>query len=406
MSQSFYEASAADWVLCSCSTSGDGPLILGAALEGYATFQEAFKTETKVWYSLIAENNEREAGIGIYKPDVNVLVRDEVWSTLRAGGKYSIRGSNPIAPIYLNGSTMVACTMNASLIQMMRDRTNALTALFDGGSMGQVLTKVSDTDYDFVWSTIQFPAVSQYFLGPHSTPPVTDVIGAMYYDTTHGRTYVFDGTSWKAIESVSPAVKSSLTYEATSGQDDFNITHPDIYGNTASFSQGNILEGVDVHSKGLRLVFDDGTGNGDYTVDRANNLIHLNSPADLNDIIQIDVLTPRELLAPGGVSTHMCLDLDTDWSVPGHPTGLIDGVRTQFALYYNDAIDGIKEISTSGSAEVAVFYNGVRQQPTIDYTVTGNDLALQFAPVATDVIWALWYKPEGGSTGVIDGGFY
>ena len=71
----------------------------------------------------------------------------------------------------------------------------------------------------------------------------------------------------------------ALTYVAVAGQQEFITTVPDIYGQIYDFEPRLDHDtAVDVHLNGVKLVWDDGTTNGDYTVDLDTDTVRLNVP--------------------------------------------------------------------------------------------------------------------------------
>lgn len=239
-------------------------------------------------------------------------------------------------------------------------------------------------------------------------------IGQSY---VHGnRTWSWDGAAWHAdpvagsfASNLTAAARASLLYEVTAIQDPLSsigLGTTDLHGNSYTLRTSYPFEQIMVWVNGLLLAEDDGTGLvGDWTTDTALNSIDFVTPLVENDVLQIVVLTPPELASIGSVNAHEVLDLDIDWTNPLHPSGEIDGIQTVFELYYMDATATEVPIDASASAEVAIFIDGVQQQPTVDYTVSGSTLTfLTGAPGADTGVWAIWYQPAATAQGVLSYG--
>lgn len=237
------------------------------------------------------------------------------------------------------------------------------------------------------------------------------VVGQTY--TYGNETWSWDGIAWHvdpianaALRTLTPASRSTLTYEVTAGMaplSSIGLGTPDIYGNSYALSDTFPYEQVSVHVDGLLLVEDDGGGLlGDWTVDTSLNTLDFVSPLAEGQIIQVAILTPPSLYAQGSVNAREVLDIDTDWATPGHPPGEIDGIQTVFELYWLDPTATEVPISATASAEVSVFVDGVQQRPSIDYTVSGSTLTfLMAAPAADSTVWAIWYQPAATAQGVL-----
>jgi Phage Tail Collar Domain/Collagen triple helix repeat (20 copies) len=134
----------ADWVLASAKVVGTGPIPIGPAQEGYSSFQDAFPTDRKVWYSLYADNGNRECGIGDYSAVDNILYRTEIHSVLVDGIQYSIKNGDSISPIRLNATTIVGCTLNAEAWYLLDERIAAIESVTEG--LGLNVFGPTDTD--------------------------------------------------------------------------------------------------------------------------------------------------------------------------------------------------------------------------------------------------------------------
>ena len=78
----------------------------------------------------------------------------------------------------------------------------------------------------------------------------------------------------------------TLYYIAGSGQTQFPLSAADMFGNNVLLTDTTALV---VFKGGLRLVPDDGTGVGGYTVDMPNNQVNLLWPAGAGEILVADI---------------------------------------------------------------------------------------------------------------------
>lgn len=99
-------ANVKNWVVQESGTVGTGNITLGAIVQGFAGFAQAFQGPTEVWYSL-EDNGNREAGIGNFDGGT-ILARTQVMATL-INGVYN--DTTPQA-ISLSGEATVSCTYN------------------------------------------------------------------------------------------------------------------------------------------------------------------------------------------------------------------------------------------------------------------------------------------------------
>jgi hypothetical protein len=209
---------------------------------------------------------------------------------------------------------------------------------------------------------------------PDTGKPVGDPLapGSIYYDESTGDMMVWTGESWVAPFSLTGAVTSRFTYKATAGQTVFSGA--DMFTRTPTIEAGNEH---DVHVNGIKLVRDDGTLKGDYTVNQATSTLTLLSPVTVNSVVQWDVLVNPAKLAPAAGLLFKC-----DTIVP-------DGVKTVFTITYNSGA-GIPTISKP--SELMVLVDGVQQEPGFDFNASGQTLTMTVAPLATSRIWAKYFK--------------
>lgn len=148
-------AEVKNWVVQESGTVGTGNIVLGAAVEGFASFASAFAGPAEVWYSL-EDNGNREAGIANFDGN-NTLARTTVMATF-LNGVYN--DTTPQA-ISLSGEATISCTYNK--------------VAFDRGFRQ---TEISDT--------------------PPTDPQPDDI----WWDSTTGRQFIWynDGTSAQWVQ--------------------------------------------------------------------------------------------------------------------------------------------------------------------------------------------------------------
>lgn len=207
--------------------------------------------------------------------------------------------------------------------------------------------------------------------------PTPDPTGM--FEATHKR-YVDNAISLRAPAALVTA--ATLTYIASEGQSAFNCSNADIYGNTYTLNTSGGEEPLDVHLNGVRQVFKTDTVDGDYTVNPGTNTVTLMQGVPVDTVVQIDVWTPRDRLAPGSVNIHML----------GSLQGTQDGANAEFGLIRADDQSPVVVVK---SEEVLIYVNGVPQVPYVDYMVTYSQIAFAVAPEADARVWGVWLQPSG-----------
>lgn len=101
-----------DWIVESCSTVGQGNLVLTGAAQSFSKFRDSI-TFGHVWYS-IEDNGNRETGVGTFN-GTSIITRDSIHATL-VDGVYSGAGSQPIS---LSGNSIVSCTLSAEAYKQL-----------------------------------------------------------------------------------------------------------------------------------------------------------------------------------------------------------------------------------------------------------------------------------------------
>jgi hypothetical protein len=102
-------------------------------------------------------------------------------------------------------------------------------------------------------------------------------------------------------------------------------------------------------------------------------------------VVQIDIFQPRSQLAPGSVQAVSLVEIDPD------------GTTATFELRRADTGD---LITTVNPAQIALFVDGVQQQPNVAYTLDGfGNVTLAEIPHHTALIWGNYFYTTGGGGG-------
>jgi hypothetical protein len=245
-----------------------------------------------------------------------------------------------------------------------------------------------------------FGELASLYLGawpaPPSSTPTGDKIppGAIYYNTTSGQPFVWDGTEWVPFFSPTKAYLLTLLYRATAGQTVFPLTVPDLGQQTYAISQTE-AEPLEVYVNGARLPQDaPNPGNGDWNLDAATSTVTFLAPLSVGSMVQIDIMAPTSLLSPSRVQTQALLDFNID-PATGNP-GQIDGTRATFPL----ALPDKTPVTVNSAQELFVSLDGVVQQPGTDFNVNSTTITFGEAPTIGARAWSTWYG--AGGTTVVD----
>ena len=144
----------------------------------------------------------------------------------------------------------------------------------------------------------------------------------------------------------------TLYYIAGSGQTQFPLSAADMFGNNILLTDDTALV---VSKGGLRLVPDDGTGAGGYTVDTPGNTITLLWPAGSSEILVVDIYDDTAIgIGPAGPPGAAGADGAVGPQGPAGPPG------------------GIPEAAADGNAYGRVNNAWATVLPTTGGTITGN----------------------------------
>jgi len=230
--------------------------------------------------------------------------------------------------------------------------------------------------------------VSFYYLGPWDHPPAPGdsnpntgeavpnpiAVGSFYYDTTKNSIMIWNGTAWQPPGvQVAPGFRARYVYLATAGQTVF--TGIDSNGLAPVFSN----EGHDVCLNGVRLV-----PNIDFTVDAAADSMTLVEAPGAGSVIQWDLMIPPDQINSAKVDCFKVQPL-----VP-------NGTKQAFNLSYIDPAvgPGAIPVDVGRGEQLIVSLDGVVQEPTVDYTATGDTLNMVLPPPADSRFWAIWFRPH------------
>lgn len=182
----------------------------------------------------------------------------------------TVAGSNQQA-----ATSAAAAASSASDAQKLAiNPENSQFTLADGVTTGfSALHHAAKAEDSATAAAASFDSFDDIYLGPKSSAPSTDndgdalQTGALYFDTTAGKMFVYDGSSFVVTGSAVNGTSSRQVYVATSGQTTFAISHD--------------VGFVDVYINGLKLR----TGT-DFTDNNVSNIV-LASGANAGDIVDI-----------------------------------------------------------------------------------------------------------------------
>jgi len=221
-------------------------------------------------------------------------------------------------------------------------------------------------------------ALYYLYMPPSPTPPTSTPngglipVGAVYYNTSNGVTYIWTGTAWTPIWTPSKAVTSSLYYAATAGQTAFPLTASDMFGGAHTLASDG-SEGVEVFLNGARLTPTIGAVTNDYTVTVASSTVTLAEGATVGAVLCVDILASPAKLAP--VSANLVK------IKPFTP----DGTTTTFPLLDS----GSTQHFASTASQLWVSLDGSPQNPGVDFTISSDQKNIIFtvAPAADAAVF-------------------
>jgi hypothetical protein len=234
-----------------------------------------------------------------------------------------------------------------------------------------------------------FGSLASLYLGAHPAPPTNTAtggaipIGAIYYNTTSGQPFVWNGTEWVPFYAPTKSLMLTLLYRATADQTAFPLNATDLNGQSYVINV-NDPEPLDVYLNGARLPRDAPVnGVGDWDFDPATNTLTFLKPLYLNSSVQIDILSPASAIAPSRVQTQAIEDLPAD------------GTTLTFPLY----LVGHTPLTPTSAQELFISLDGVPQKPGTDYNVSSGAITFGEAPLSGSRAWGLWYGPGTSQSG-------
>ena len=181
------------------------------------------------------------------------------------------------------------------------------------------------------------------YLGAKASAPTLDndgnalVTGALYYDTTEGGMFVYDGAQWIAASSASQAILTVYKFTATSGQTTF--TGVDDNAATLSYTAGSII----VTLNGIFL-----EGGDDYTATDGVNVV-LSAGATTSDEVNIYAFNTFDVANVQAIGDDRYVRLTTDQTIAGTKTLSSNPVLSAGTANGVTYLNGSK-VLTSGSA--------------------------------------------------------
>jgi hypothetical protein len=227
---------------------------------------------------------------------------------------------------------------------------------------------------------------SFYYLGGAPVPPTPGgqnpntgqpypnpiIPGSLYYNTSNGTLYVWNGSSWAQQQLLTAAYTAGYVYIATAGQAVFS--GPDTNGHTPVVGASPSI----VYVNGVRLTA------SDYSI--AGDALTIADPLTVGSTVQWDLLAAAPV--PGAVNAFKVINL-----IP-------DGVRTAFPIQYIDPSSGhTTDVIVTNATGLLVCQDGVLQEPGGDYTAsttgTASTLHMAAAPAADAHFWAIVLQSGG-----------
>jgi hypothetical protein len=220
------------------------------------------------------------------------------------------------------------------------------------------------------WPQPPFPGSANPETGITAPDPLAP--GSFYYNTTNNQLYIWDGTQWTTPYTLTPAYQDNFVYIATANQTVF--TGADKDGKIPLVTDND----SDVHLNGVRLVI-----GMDYTIDKATSSLTLNVGATANSIVQWDLLVEASQLAPGAISV---------FKIKIAPVP--DGINRIFTMTYPNPTLGDQPTNANAVGEIMISIDGIVQEPSVDFSATGNTLTMSTAPQVGCRMWGTWHASD------------
>jgi len=227
------------------------------------------------------------------------------------------------------------------------------------------------------------------YLGAFESPPLETptgqplIPGMICFDQTEEVAKVWTGLYWQPLSTARWQSAQDQYVKQVVAASTITTTTPDDRGSGFSLETGASFAVV---LNGSRLVpYSDVDSFGDYTVDTATDTITFLVPA--TGTVQIDQWRGTN---PAGAAIVVAT-LANRWEIAFVESP--DGSRTTFTMQDTAGND----LNIAAPAHVEIFVDGIRQRPSIDYSVSGSSLFLTTAPLATSVLWGTWIDDDGSA---------
>ena len=228
------------------------------------------------------------------------------------------------------------------------------------------------------------------YLGAKSSAPTLDndgnalVTGALYYDTTEGSMFVYDGGQWIAASSASQAILTVYKYTATSGQTTFSGV--DDNAATLGYTVGSII----VTLNGVFLESGD-----DYTATNGSSVV-LSAGATTSDEVNIYSFNTFDVANVQVIGDERYVRLSTDQTVAGTKTLSSNPVLSAGTANGVTYLNGSK-VLTSGSYLTSDGTNLALGGSASAFGGGVSTLTLKGTGATNTKAGAVWFKDAAGS---------
>ena len=242
-----------------------------------------------------------------------------------------------------NASSSATASANSATASASSATDSANSATSSANSATASAASASSAASSAAAAAASLDSFDDRYLGAKASAPTLDndgnalVTGALYYDTTEGGMFVYDGAQWIAASSASQAILTVYKFTATSGQTTF--TGVDDNAATLSYTAGSII----VTLNGIFL-----EGGDDYTATDGVNVV-LSAGATTSDEINIYAFNTFDVANVQAIGDDRYVRLTTDQTVAGIKTLSSNPVLSAGTANGVTYLNGSK-VLTSGSA--------------------------------------------------------